>query len=441
MAYRRRALIACLAILLLAFLPAAARQQARLGGHAKTDKLASITVSGLKRFSREQTAAIIAMLGLHVGDTITRDDLQSAADRLAQLGPFSNVRFRFTSFGENLSVEFQVEEAPAMPVSFDNFPWFTDAELGEALQKAVGFFDGTAPEQGSILEQMSEALQQILASRGVRAAVEHSLIAEPAGDRTVQQFSVVGASLKIEGVQFSDSLPQDSQRLQLRLPDLVGKPYSRYAVEVFAVEHVRPLYLERGHLRVTFGPPAARFTGPPNKPLADSVVVLLPIAPGPVYHWAGVRWQGNAALGAAGLDEFVSLKPDELADGMKIAALWSRVEKEYGRRGYLDVKLRPEAVFDEAARRVSYRVAITEGPVYRMGEMVITGLSLAAERKLREAWRISKDQVFDRAYFEDFLAAGIKQAFGELPVHYDEMGRWLRTHPETGAVDVLLDFH
>jgi len=418
----------------------AAPKLAAQAGSEPKGKIAAIKVTGSKRYREAQ---VVAASGLKVGETVGREELQSAADRLAQLGPFLSARYRFTSSGENITVEFQAEDAPAVPVSFDNFPWFTDAELTEALQRAVGLFDGTAPEQGSILDAMTETLQKLLASRGVRAKVEHALMAEPVGEGMMQQFKVVGAGLKIGTLEFTDPLAAESKRMQERLSDLIGKPYSRFAVEIFANEQVRPLYLERGHLRVRTGRPFVRFTGSPDRPLPDNVLVVVPIEPGPVYRWAGVEWRGSSAFGPMALNEFLELKAGDIADGMRITAGWQRLRQEYARNGYLDVKIQPEPIYDDAAQRVAYHVAINEGPVYRMGELVVTGLSLAAENKLRDAWQLSRGQIFDEGYFDRFLARlekGGADFFGDLPVHYEQAGHWLRTNPEKQTVDVLLDF-
>jgi len=166
----------------------------------------------------------------------------------------------------------------------------------------------------------------------------------------------------------------------------------------------------------------------------------VPIDPGPAYRWGGITWSGNEVFNSIALDEFVGLKRDEAANGVKIAGAYLHVRDEYGRRGYLDVKLDPKPLYDDAAQRVSYAVALTEGVQYRLGELVITGLSLTAEGKLRAAWRLPRGQIFDRVYFDEFLATGVKLAFADYVVNYNEVGHWLRTEPSTRTVDVLLDF-
>ena len=87
----------------------------------------------------------------------------------------------------------------------------------------------------------------------------------------------------------------------------------------------------------------------------------IPINPGPVYSWKGVSWQGNLAVQSSDLDRAVDLKPGDVADGMKIESLWQKIESEYGRRGYLDMKLNAEPQFDDSAHQISYRVSIVGG--------------------------------------------------------------------------------
>lgn len=419
---------------LVAVLSAHAQAQAKQEG---TGTLASIDVTGSKRFSPEQVAEAS---GLRIGEAVRREDFQAAADRLSALGPFASVRYRFSSQGDRVKLEFQLQDAEAVPVSFDNFPWFTDEELTQALKNSVPLFEGTAPTQGAILDAITQALTRLLETRGVHAAVEHDLIRHPDSDTSVQRFSVIGSSLKVSEIEFSDALAKNDRRVQDRLSDVIGKPFSRYAIELFNLEQVRPVYLERAHLRVRFGPAQARFSGDPNGPRPATVVVIDPIEPGPAYTWNGVTWSGNAALSVDDLNQLAGLHAGEPADGMKIQAAWDRVLAAYGKRGYLDAKVEPAESLNQASSRAAYHVSLTEGPQYRMGDLVLTGLSLEGERRVRAGWKIARGQAFDRSYFEEFLDKGVREALGDLPAHYDKIGHLLQTKPESATVDVLLDF-
>jgi len=180
-----------------------------------------------------------------------------------------------------------------------------------------------------------------------------------------------------------------------------------------------------------------------NDPKESAADLAIPIAPGPAYTWKGVSWQGNSAVPSSSLDAIVDWKPGDVADGMKIETLWQKVEFYYGQRGYLDMKLDNTPQFDDAAHQISYRASISEGPQYRMGEMVITGLSVDAERRLRQAWQILPGQIFDDGYYElhlRILSKPSRDIFGDLPVHYNEFGHLLRPDKTRHTVDVLLDF-
>jgi outer membrane protein assembly factor BamA len=128
---------------------------------------------------------------------------------------------------------------------------------------------------------------------------------------------------------------------------------------------------------------------------------------------------------------------------MAIEAGLDRVREDYGHIGYLDAKLDPVATYDDQAHTLGYAVHIEEGRSYKFGALVITGLSVAAEKKLRDAWTIPHNELFDKTVFEEFLTeleAHPATIFGNLPVHYDNVGHWLQRNADTGAVDVLLDF-
>jgi len=406
----------------------------------KSSKIAVITVTGAKKFPAEQ---LLTAGKIKAGDVVTAEDIQAAADRLTALGIFSSVNFRYAARGDAIALEFQVAEAPTYPLVFDNFPWFTDNEIGDAIRADVGLFTGESPGDGAMVDQITAVLEKLLATRSIKGEVTHQLIAPATGEGMVMQFRVEGSNLRVQSLKFGDSLATDSERLKDRVPDIKGQPFSRSAIELFETEQIRPLYAAKGFLRAQIGPPVLHLTTDSSNPAVSAVDVLIPVTPGPVYEWKGVTWQGNSVYPSPNLDAAMPIKSGDVADGMKIESGWQTIEAEYARRGYLDMKFTPQAKFDDGSRQISYQVTIVEGPQYRMGEMVITGLSVEAEKRLRHYWQIAPGEVFNNAYFETLakeLAKPSVTVFGELPLHYTTFGHWLRPNSEQHTVDVLLDF-
>jgi outer membrane protein insertion porin family len=401
--------------------------------------VAEVHASGSHRYSDAQIAATS---GLKPGDPINNQTLQEITDELAQLGVFSRVNFRFTAKNNRATVNFELEDAPIVPVMFENFPWFTDQELSDEIRHAVPLFDGGAPRGGSLIDEITAALSAKLASRGIKSNVEHTLLTEPSSDEEIMRFRQDGPEFKIASLTFGDSAAQNSEKLHDRMSDLVGKKFSRFAIELFENEQVRPIYLSAGRIRVKLGAPVVHLNGDGQQG-PSTVDVQIPIEPGRVFRLSSAAWSGNMAIDNAALSRLVSVKPGELADGMKLASGWQQIELEYGHRGYLDAKITPAPKFDDASGTVRYDVTIVEGPQYHMGELVITGLSVDAERRLRNAWRLAPGQVFDKTFLDSTLSKLEKPTvaiFGDLPVHYAQMGHLLRTDPQSHVIDVLIDF-
>jgi outer membrane protein assembly factor BamA len=434
-----RYLRSCLGAILFLFFPAEFSASAQ-SSDAVSAPLREVHAEGQKILTEPQ---IIAMTGLVPGTQIGRNDLQAAADKLVQSGLFAKVSYNFQTKLASVLVTFHVEESPRIPVYFDNIPWFADSELGDAIRSKLPFFNGTLPEAGAAVDQAADALKELLSSRRLQASLEHAVIANPIGEGNVQAFRIEGAGLQIAKLEFGDPSLLASKAAQQHLSEIIGKPYSRMTIDLFLSEAIKPIYLQQGCLRVKLGPPEVRLTGDPNQKLASQIPVYVPVVPGQVYRLKETQWTGNVLVSEFTLDGLLGIKRGEIADGMQIEAGWDRAREEYAHRGYLEAKLDPVPAYDDQARTVSYSVNIQEGPQFHFGKMVLTGISLAAERKLRAAWPISAGDVFDKAKFEELLAklqARQELVFGELPVHYDNVGHWLQTDAGKGTVDVLLDF-
>jgi len=405
-----------------------------------TAELREIKSDGQKVLTEEQVAGLT---GLQTGAQVGKADLQGAADKLVASGLFATVKYDFKTRGEGVSLTFHVAESPRVPVYYDNFPWFGDTELNEAIHAQMPFFNGTLPEDGRVVDTATEAVTKLLASHKLNLTVQHQVTANPLGDGNVQQFSVEGAGLRIAGLNFSDATLATNPAVAQHLAEITGKAYSRMTIDVFLAEQIRPIYLKQGYLQVKLGPPEVRLTGAPADKLPEEIPVFVPVSAGANYHFAGAAWAGNNVISSISLDTFFGLKAGAIADGMEVEAGLERIRDEYGRRGYLDALVQPVSTFDAAGQKVSYQVRIVEGAQYHMGGWVITGLSTNGEARVRVSFPLAAGDVFDKGKYEEFLTQlqnHSKEILGELPIHYENVGHWLKPDAEKKTVDVLLDF-
>src|SRR5260370_21853470 len=175
-----------LATLLLFLLPAA------FPGSAQTPDAASSPLREIhavgEKFLTE--AQVVAITGLTAGTQIRKNDLQAGADKLVQSGLFAKLSYNFQTKVAGVFVTYHVEESPRIPLSFDNFPWFTDSALGDAIRAKFAFYDGTLPEAAAAVDQAADAVKELLASCGVQGSLEHIVVANPTGEGNGQEFRI-----------------------------------------------------------------------------------------------------------------------------------------------------------------------------------------------------------------------------------------------------------
>jgi outer membrane protein assembly factor BamA len=203
------------------------------------------------------------------------------------------------------------------------------------------------------------------------------------------------------------------------LKPLVDKQYSRSQFMVYVENDLLPYYRQRGYLRAAFGSPQARPADGSDKKCKNGVTVNLSVTEGSSYVWDKAEWTGNQALAAAALDGFLAMKSGAVADGRKLYSGLDAARYAYTRQGFLEAGMSATPNFDDARLRVSYRIAVKEGPQYRMGRLLITGVPEKEIDKLQERWKLKPGDVFDPSYPNEFvgklLQDGVKKPPGVTP--------------------------
>jgi outer membrane protein insertion porin family len=374
------------------------------GAQQQSIKLDKIEFKGLERVKEEEA---LGKSGLTAGQTVSIDDVEAAANRLLESGLFNNLSYKIKGTTDKALLTFEVIERKwTMPVSFDNFVWFTDDELNAAVRRKLPAFDGTAPEAGGVTEQIRQALTELLAERKIEGTVQYDLSEDPSTHKVSHLFSVKGPGLRVCKLNYAGARAVPEEQLVTKSGGIFDTDYSRAYVGGFVESNLLPLYHERGYLRAAFSPPKV---APEASPECKGVAVTMTVDEGSIYVWDKATWEGAEGLTAQELDAALGMRNREVANALKIAKGLDNVRKAYGRKGYIVARVRPETDFDDSARSVSYRFHVTEGPQYYMGDLTITGLDEAATNNLRGRWRLLHKEVYDEGYVEEFVKKSVTE--------------------------------
>jgi outer membrane protein assembly factor BamA len=361
-------------------------------------KLDKVEAPAVRRFTPEQ---VLTMSGLQLGQTVGLDAVDAAMARLSATGYFTSVGYRYKYVGDKLTVIFNLEEAKwNAPVVFDNFVWFSDDELTNAVRQAVPNFDGTAPTSGGTAERITAALEGLLKEKKIEGHVDYQPAYAQGSDNMAHVFSVKDVSIPICAVSFSGAAAVSESDLIKKSKGLIKADYSRSYVADFVKDNLVPVYRERGYLKVRFGDAQAR---PETSDCKNGVHVTLAVTEGAVYAWDKVEWSGNSAFANPMLDDRLSMEKGEVANGLKIDEGFKTIKTDYGKKGYILSKLNLAPNFDEANHRVGYRVVIDEGAQYHMGSLSFTGLSESHATRLRRAWTLREGAVYNASYLDEYM--------------------------------------
>ncbi len=405
---------------LLLVLPAAAQKHAGSKASADTPyKLIALHVTGTARYSDQE---ILAASGLQIGQNAAEGDFKEAVQRLGDSGLFSDVVYSYSSSSAGTKLELQLadtDKSKLVPARFDNFVWFTDAELQTALQRRVPLFKQSLPLAGNLLDRVSEALQAMLSEKNLPGRVDYVREGEndAGGPLVAITYRVEEVGIRIHGFEFPGASPDQAALLTAAAHRAIGTNYDRSALAAVSKLDLLPVYLQRGYLKAEFGPSDARVVPQPssagdaqNAAEAHSeshselqVDVIIPVTPGRAYSASGVDWKGNSAISTSEVAPLLHLPTGQPADAVRLLQDIESVDKLYRSRGYMAVQIKPDAQLEDEKGTVHYAMNVIEGDLYKMGELEILGLDTQAKARMQAAWTLREGQPYNANYPRKFL--------------------------------------
>ena len=356
-------------------------------------KISAIEIEGVQTLAKD---TVITTSGLKVGDAFSVEAADAAAERLVSSGLFKKVGYSTRNAGANVTITFKLEELKGQwsPVVFDNFIWFSDDELAASITREVPSFNGSAPDAGDTNEAIKKALQTLLAERKLAGQVEYNLTEHE------HLYRVEGVPMKLCTIHFPGAQNVSEQKLIQTTRSSMDQEYSRQSAKTFPTYGLYPIYRELGYLRATFGVPVAK---PEKNDNCEGVDLTIPVTEGALYSWAKAEWSGNQVLSPQELDDALGMKQGEAANGKKFDKGLTECKKAFGKHGHIQARMNPTPEFDDAASKVTFKIAVEEGPQYRMGTVEFKGFTAGDAATLGKRWGLKSGEVYDQSYISRFF--------------------------------------
>jgi len=251
---------------------------------------------------------------------------------------------------------------------------FTEKELRSQLKEQIVTIDehGLTPARA---DDLAFFLELVYRKHGYSKVNVHYAI-EP-GDRLRLEINE-GALTTLGTITFEGNVKEPTEKLFDFAVGPTRERYSKLQKRLPFVESdmregadlVHRLYVAEGFLDAVVDPPRSTYRDQLNQ-----VDVTIPIHEGRQYFFGNVRFTGQKIYDAETLRGQVSDLLQQPYTEARVADIPRRLQAYFKTRGYFDVKVAatgaPETAKDG---RVPVQVTVAAGPVYRFGEVAVTGL-------------------------------------------------------------------
>jgi outer membrane protein assembly factor BamA len=358
--------------------------------------LESVSLEG-SAFSKE---LVLEIAGLRIGSPVNKAAIEAGCLKLKESGFFESINYRYAAGpkrGYVLTLTL-ADQGPLQDATID-IPGIDENELWQWLVSRYPAFNGKVPESGAAQQFIAGKFEDHLGPRldGQRLVVRMETDLARGGKMTA---SFQPETLpRIASMSFSgQSELSAAELLGVMQKVMAGRGYTDRAFRQAVELNLRPAYEQHGMYRVRF----PRITMQKASP--SSVAVTTAVEEGAKFTLGDVQLVGDN-LPVDAMLKAASFKKGQVANWAEIQkGIWE-LEKPPRRLGYFETRARPERVLHDDQRVLDVRITFYLGPLYRFGQLRITGLTPSLEAQARKVWRLQPGDPFDYAYPMDFLQA------------------------------------
>jgi hypothetical protein len=390
---------------LLRALPALCLLTAALTARAQYS-IANIAIENAAPYT---DAEILTVSGLAPDQLLTHDSLTNADQHLIDTGLFDDAQVSLSGQGKARTVHVALKPIPLdrlLPVSLENFVWFTPEELTQGIHALVPLYRGVAAEAGNTPDSIQTALQQMLAAKGIDAKLSFQVVPPTAQHPArVVNFRINRPSIRLADVKLSISAPpgaaaQLTPGFQAAVNRATHSPFNEGLTGTTIADLLLPPARNFGYINAHLDN-ISRTIAPSATGIA--VTYTTRVVTGEAYKLASVTWQPTPIYTAADFARDNKLHPGDLASIYLLNQTNAAIVAAYLAAGYMDAVVLSPPILDETSHTVAYAPKVIPGEVYRVKSVTPQNLAPDAQKEFDANWRMKPGEPYSATYVEHFI--------------------------------------
>ena len=330
---------------------------------------------------------------------ITSAEMNDHAKLLMDSGVFDNLTYKF----DGVDLVFTMIPASLLyPVRLENLPLTPGPELDAKLHDRYPLYHGKVPAEGTLLEDVRGALQELLAAQGIKTSVT-SLPFGTAGTRNISamNFSIASPTVRVGTLEVTGVSAAMAAKIKAVADHATGTPFDT-GNSAANLEHAfESFYGEEGYAGVQVH--AVRSGGPVVSATAVDIPFSIGVTEGRIYKLGAIHLPADSLVTPAELDKLTTAQPGA-AKGVTVRSIWGLIAQRYHAKGYMDFAMTPHADLDDTTGIVNYTVELSPGAVYHLALLKFDNVSEELRKLLMRNWQMFPGDPFDETYVSGFIA-------------------------------------
>jgi outer membrane protein assembly factor BamA len=392
----------------------------------------SILFQGDPEYSSDE---LLKAAGLKTGVVLSYSDMQDYSKRLLSSGVFASVAFKF----DGVDLTFMlVPSTDLYPVRLDNLPFTPGPDLDAKIHELVPLYHGKVPTQGGINDDVRAALEKLLAGEALQASVVATTGVTPGTNKVgAVNYSITTPPVTIAVTHIGGASMQLQPKVQAVAAEAAKNPFITTDSAGNIESLIKQLYSDMG-----FAAAKVQVAQAGDATLQSGSIVVplsVQIQEGRLYHVTAIHLPPGTPVTQDEIDKALAPSITGPSIAVRVRSIWALISERYQNKGYLDCKVTPHPVFDDAAAAVSYNVDVDPGPVYHLAFVKFDNVTDELRRLLIHNWEMMPGDPFDKSYVAAFIVKCqaqdpvLRRSLAGVKATYDVMA-----NPDTHDVNVVI---